>query len=99
MLVTNTSTLNYSLLKLAIEISSPKPDIELTPPSFRFITGAPIEEDFRDIREADLVVFQDEMAFDSPLVNSRLPGEERCARQYFGEPVEVAGGLRIYGKR
>ena len=99
MLVTNTSTLNYSLLKLAIEIYSPKPDIELTPPSFRFITGAPIEEDFRDIREADLVVFQDEMAFDSPLVNSRLPEEEQCARQYFGEPVEVAGGLRIYGKR
>jgi len=96
LLATDTSTLNYSLLKLAIEISSLQSDVELTPPTFRFLTGAPIEDDFRDIRKADLVVFQDKTAFDSPYVNPRLPEQEQCARQHFGEPIEVGGGVRIY---
>jgi hypothetical protein len=61
-------------------VSTSRTPVETTTLAYRAATGSPIEDDFRDIREADLVVFQNNEAFDSPYVNPRLSEYARFIR-------------------
>jgi len=98
LLVTDSSSLNDSLMRLAIEVSPLQPSIETASLAWRADSGVPIEKDFRDIREADIVVFQNTEALDSPQSIQRVPEYEQCTRQQFGDaPIKVVDGLRIYG--
>jgi hypothetical protein len=99
LLATDSSTLNYSLIKVAMKTSPSWPSIEIIGLDWRAASGLPIEDDFRDIREADLVVFQEMQALDSPFTNPRVPEYERYTQQQFGDsPIKIADDIRIYGK-
>jgi hypothetical protein len=98
LLATDSSSLNLNLLILAISVSPSQLPIEASSLDWRAAHGAPIEEDFRDIRESDLVVFQNKEALDSQPTNLRVSEYEQYARQHFGEvPIIVGDGIRIYG--
>jgi len=99
LLATDSSTLNYSLIKVAMKTSPSWPSIEIIGLDWRAASGLPIEDDFRDIRESDLVVFQEMQALDSPFTNPRVPEYERYTQQQFGDsPIKIADDIRIYGK-
>jgi hypothetical protein len=98
LLATDSSSLNDPKMRLAIAVSPSDAPVETATLALSADFGLPIEKDFRDIREADLVVFQDNEALDSPLSNGRLPEYEQYTRQHFGDaPIKVVDGLRIYG--
>jgi len=98
LLATDSSSLNLNLLRLAIAVSPSQLPIEASSLDWRAAHGAPIEEDFRDIRESDLVVFQNKEALDSQPTNLRVSEYEQYARQQFGDvPIAAVDGLRIYG--
>ncbi|MGB8321788.1 MAG: hypothetical protein WCE52_02385 [Candidatus Acidiferrum sp.] len=97
-LATNSSTLNGPLMNLAIAISPAPPPIQaIIPLGYRAASRTPVEDDFRDISQCDLVVFQSADALDSSYVNPRLPEYELFARQQFGgDPIATVSGLRFY---
>jgi hypothetical protein len=97
-LATDSPSLNYSLIKVAIAVSPVRPPVQLIGLDWRAASGLPIEGDFRDIRESDLVIFQDKQALDSPFTNQRVPEYERYTLQHFGMPIKIVDGISIYGK-
>jgi hypothetical protein len=98
LLATDSSSLNLSLLKLTIAVSPSRLSIETNTLSWNAAFGSPIKEDFREIRESDLVVFQNKEALDLALANQRVPEYEQYTRQHFGGvPIKVVDGIRIYG--
>jgi hypothetical protein len=100
LLATDSSSLNYSLMRLAIAVSPSRSTFHTANLAWRAADGSPMEKDFRDIRQADLVVFQNKEDLDSPITNMRLSEYEQFALQYFGEvPLSEVDGVRIYGAR
>lgn len=97
-LATDSPSLNYSLIRVAIAVSPLRPPIQLIGLDWRAASGLPIEGDFRDIRESDLVIFQDKQALDPPFTNQRVPEYVRYTLQHFGMPIKVVDGVSIYGK-
>ena len=99
LLATDSSTLNNSLMKLAIVVSPLRPQVESDTLGWRAASGIPTDADVPDFRESDLIVFQNNEALDSPITNQRVSLYEQYARQRFGNtPIKVADGIRIYGK-
>jgi len=98
LLATDSPSLNYSLIRVAIAVSPLRPPIQLISLDWRAAAGLPIEDDFRDIRESDLVVFQNKEALDPPFTNQRVPEYERYTRRHFGIPIKIVEGISIYGK-
>jgi hypothetical protein len=100
LLGTDSSSLNLSLLNLAIAVSPARYPLMTEALTWNAASGTPIEDDFRHIRESDLVVFQNKEALDSPPTNLRASEYEQYARQQFGDlPLASVEGLRIYGRR
>jgi len=98
-LATDSPSLNWDLMRLALEVSSSRPSVEAYSLAWRAASGTPIEEDFRTIGQSDLVVFQNSEALDPPFTNQRVPEYEQYARQEFGDvPIKIADGIRIYGR-
>jgi hypothetical protein len=98
-LATDSSTLNSPLIKIARETSPTQPSVEIVDLGWRAALGMPIEDDLRDIRESDLVVFQNNRALDSSFTNLRVSQYEQYTRQQFGDvPIRIADDIRIYGK-
>jgi hypothetical protein len=98
-LATDSSSLNWDLMMLAMEVS-PGPPVEVANLAWRAADGAPVEDDFRTIDGSDLVVFQSSEALDVRVTNQRVPEYEQHARERFGNaPIEILDGVRIYGRR
>ncbi len=98
LLATDSSSLNDALMRVVIEVSPSRPPVETATLSWSAGFGRPIEDDFHDIRESDLVVFQNNEALDSSFTNRRVSEYEQCTRQRFGDaPIKVVDGIRIYG--
>jgi hypothetical protein len=96
LLATDSSTLNLELLKVAVELSA-RPSIETADLGWDAVLGTPIEDDFRAIRESDLIVFQDKGGLDSPFTNSRVPEYEQYIRQHSGDSqMKVVNDISIY---
>jgi len=56
-----------------------------------------IEDDFRTIRESDLIVFQDKGGLDSPFTNLRVPDYEQYIWQHSGDSqMKVGNDISIY---
>ncbi|MGB7493634.1 MAG: hypothetical protein WBR26_00345 [Candidatus Acidiferrum sp.] len=97
-LATDSPSLNFSLMRVAIEASS-RPSVEAYSLAWRAISGTPIEDDFRTIDQSDLVVFQNSEALDPPFTNQRVPEYEQYTRQHLGNvPIKIVDGIRIYGR-
>ena len=96
LLITDSSTLNLELLKIAVEISA-RPSIETSDLSWRAVLGTPIEDDLRTIRESDLTVFQDKGGLDSPFTNLRVPAYEQYIQQHSSDSqMKVVDDINIY---
>lgn len=99
LLATDSSTLNAALIRIAIEVSPSRPPVQTDTLSWNAAFGRSVEDDFHEIRESDLVVFQNKEALDSSYTNQRVAEYEQYARQHFGDaPIKVTDGVRIYGK-
>ena len=97
LLATDSTSLNYSLIRVAMEVSPLRPSVQLIGLDWRAAAGLPIEGDFHDIRESDLVVFQNNEALDSPVTNQRVAEYEQYTRQRFGDaPITAVDGIRMY---
>jgi len=99
LLGTDSSSLNWDLLLVAQAFSPSQSTTATATLANNAADGEPIEEDFREIRESDLIAFQDKDALDSDFTNQRAAQYEAYARQQFGNPVKVVGDIRIYCTR
>lgn len=97
-LATNSPSLNQPLLMLAIAISSSRPTIEIYSFTHHAADGWPIEDDFRQIAESDLVVFQSQGAALWPgWSNLRVSQYEEYTRRHSGSaPFKVFDDVSIY---
>jgi len=97
MLATDSPTLNRNLMHLAIAVSALGAAVRVDTLAYQAMSGAPIEEDFRAIRESDEVVFQDKDALSPPFANQRVLEYERYTRQQGGfDPIRVGGDVSVY---
>jgi hypothetical protein len=95
-LATDSSTLNLPLLKVAVELSA-RPSIETEDLSWRAISKTKIEDDFRTIRESDLIVFQDKGGLDSSFTNLRVADYEQYMREHSSDSqMKAVDDIRIY---
>jgi hypothetical protein len=97
LLATDSPTLSQDLMRLAIAVSASGASVEVDTLAYKALLGEPIEEDFRAIRESDLVVFQDKDALSPPFTNQRASEYERYTRQQDGYvPIRVGDDISVY---
>jgi hypothetical protein len=97
LLATDSPTLNYNLMILAIALSPSRPSVETATLAWPPLANLPIEDDFRVMQESDLVVFQKEEALDPPFTNRRSLEYERYAQQQArGAPIKVTDDISVY---
>jgi len=97
-LATDSPTLNIYLMGLELEFSdSGASAITL---AYQAVSGIPIEEDFRAMSEADMVVFQDARHINPKFSNQRVSEYERYIRQRGGSAaIRVGDDISIYSTR
>lgn len=96
LLATDTATLNKSLMDLDLLISASTAPVEVSTLSYQAVSGVPIEADFREIGESDLVIFQDRDASSPLFTNQRATEYERYVRQAGYAPVRVGDDIGVY---
>jgi len=96
-LATESPTLNFNLLVLAITISASSDTIR--PVTLSTWNPMPIDEDFRTIRESDQVVFQDKDALNPWWANLRVSEYEQYVRENGYVPIKVASDVTVYSIR
>jgi hypothetical protein len=95
LLATNSPSLNVNLMKVANELSPPGTQVEIDWMGWNSVIGTSIQDDFRQIRESDLVVFQDNVGND--FSNRRVSDYEPYVRQNFGDlPIKKVDDTKIY---
>jgi hypothetical protein len=100
LLATDSPTLNYNLMILAMELSPSWPSVEVDYLARRVVADSPIEDDFRAIRESDLVVFQKEEALSPPFTNRRFSEYAQYTQQQAADvPIQVMDDISIYSMR
>ncbi len=96
LLATDSPTLNQDLVNLAIAVS-PGASVKVDTLAYKAMSDAPIDDDFRAIRESDEIVFQDKKALSPPFTNLRVSEYEQYTRQQVGcNPTRVGNDLSIY---
>ena len=97
LVATASQTLNVALMRLAIAVSPSQKSIEADTLAFSAVSGVPIAEDFRAIRDSDLVVFQDKEAVSPAYLNERAPEYEQYTQEQ-GQipPIRVGEGVSVY---
>ena len=98
LLATDGRTLNWDLLLVASELSPLQGKVETNTLANNAANDQPIAQDFQQIRESDLVVFEDMSTRYPAWANQRAPEYEAYAQKIFGKPVKVVGDIRIYVK-
>lgn len=99
---TDSPTLNANLMDVAIQVSASGAPVRVDQVgtlSHNALYGVPVEEDFRTISQADLVVFQDRDSLGRRLTNQRVSEYERYVRQSGFVPIRVGADLSVYSKR
>jgi hypothetical protein len=84
---------------VATELSKLRGTVETQTLAYSAANDRPIEDDFRQIRESDMIVFQSEEALKPAFTNQRAGKYEEYAERHFGKPLKVAGDVRIYCAR
>jgi len=97
LLATDSPTLNLNLMQLAIVLSPSRSPIESATLAWAPLADLPIEDDFRAIRESDLIVFQNKEALDlSSFSNRRVPEYEQYSQQVGTGPIKLLNDLSVY---
>jgi hypothetical protein len=97
LLATDSPTLNFFLLNLALEFSPSGASTGTL--AYQVMTGVPIEEDFRALSESDMVVFQDARRINPRFTNQRVAEYERYIRQGGSVPIRVGDDVSVYAMR
>jgi hypothetical protein len=93
-LATGSPTLNAPLLRLAVEFSPYKPAFGTL--AYQAISGVPLDDDFRSIRQTDIVVFQERQHINPKFTNQRVPKYEAYLLGEGAMPVRVAEDVYWY---
>lgn len=97
LLASDSPTLNLYLLRLAILLSPSRSSVETATLAWPPLADLPIEDDFRAIRESDLVVFQNKAALDLSLfTNGRVLEYEQYAQQSGDGPIKLLDDVSVY---
>jgi hypothetical protein len=97
LLATDSPSLNYALMRLASAVLSSRPTIQTDSLATNVVSGSSIEDDFRQIDESDLVVFQNKEALDPPFTNQRVSEYEQYTQRHSGSvPFKVFDDISIY---
>jgi hypothetical protein len=94
LLATDSPTVNWFLMDLAMKFSASKASIDSV--AYQAMNGKPIAEDFRQISESDLVVFQDHEALSPAFSNQRVPEYERYIQQGGSVPIRIGNDISVY---
>lgn len=95
LLATNSPSLNGQLMMVAKQFSTSGPQIEINWMAWNIVSGTSIQDDFHEIREFDLVVFQNNVG--NNFTNRRVSEWEQYVRQNFADlPIKQIGDVRIY---
>jgi hypothetical protein len=81
LIATDNPTLNKPLMDVANEVRVPPTVFEVNTLAYGAMFSTPIEDDFKQIRDADLVVFQYPEKWDPPFTNQRVPEYYHYIRQ------------------
>jgi hypothetical protein len=98
-LATDSPTLNWHLVQTAIELSPSVTPVDVEGLADYAVSGVPIEQDFREIDQADQVVLQDKEKLWPPFTNQRVWEYEQHIRQGGYVPVRIMDDLSVYSKR
>lgn len=96
LLATDSPTANWFLMELAMKFSASKATIDDL--AYQAMNGKPIVEDFRQISESDLVVFQDREALSPAFSNQRVQEYERYVRQGGFIPIRAGDDVSVYSR-
>jgi hypothetical protein len=94
LLATDSPTLDWDLMLVAAELSQRPSAVETL--AYSASNGRPIEDDFRQIRESDLIVFQNKEELKPAFANQRAAQYEEYTEQHFGKPIKAADDIRTY---
>ncbi len=93
-LATDSPTLNGQLMMVAGLYSSRPTNIYSL--AYTAMGKTPLEEDFRILRSADLIVFQNRAALSPPFTNQRVSEYEQYVKQVGIGPIEIADDISVY---
>lgn len=99
LLATDSPTLNWALMQLAVQMSRSGASTEIETLANPTMETAPIQEDFQEISNADQVVFQDQDKLSPPFTNLRVPEYEYYVRQLGYLPIKVGKDITVYSRR
>jgi hypothetical protein len=93
-------TLSESMLLLAREVTSSAQPIQIRSVVYNATSGIPIDEDFRQMRAADLIVFQDDDDLGSLMnLRARIPEYRQYVSKLRGDaPARVYKDVTAYSK-
>jgi hypothetical protein len=98
MLATDSPTYNKNLMDLATEFRVNGESFDINTVAYQAMSGVPIQEDLRALRESELVVFQDRDELNPSFTNQRVEEYERYVRQAGFLPARVGADLTAYSK-
>jgi hypothetical protein len=100
LLMTDSPTLSESMLRLTREVTSSAQPIQIRSVVYNATSGIPIDEDFRQMRAADLIVFQDDDDLGSLMnLRARIPEYRQYVSKLGGDaPVRVYKDVTAYSK-
>lgn len=93
-LATDSPTLNAPLLRLALEFSPRAASVETL--AYRAISRVPLDDDFRFMRQADIVVLQESQHTNPKFTNQRVPEYEAYLRRTGASWIKVAEDVYLY---
>jgi hypothetical protein len=99
LLLTDSPTLNRNLMELALTLSGREVSaggVEVSSLAYPRRNQVPIEVDFRAIRGAGMVVFQDTDKLSPPFTNQRASAYEQYLRQSRYVPIRLDGDVNVY---
>jgi hypothetical protein len=96
LLATDSPSLNIFLLNLTSVLSSSQTAIQTL--AYQAMSGAPIQNDFAEIKTSDLVVFQDAARLRPKFTNQRVPDYERYVRSATSTSIRVGDDTTVYTK-
>jgi hypothetical protein len=97
LLASDSASLNGDLMRLAISVSPAHPSIVLDTLAWSAVNGVPIENDFNQIQEYDLVAIQNNPSLAPPFANERDAAYEQYAREHAVEaPITVGNNISVF---
>lgn len=97
LLATDSPSLNVFLLNLTSELSSSETSIRTL--AYQAMSGAPIQDDFAEMSQSDMVVFQDADRLRPKFTNQRVPEYQQYIQRVDPAPIRVGDDTNVYSTR